>query len=62
MRPQVPLSEVEIQKIISLLTHTEMPISEIAAQLDCTRRSVCEINVKYGVRNGEDGSQPQVGM
>ena len=59
MRPQCPLSEFEIQKIISLLKQTDSTISDIAAELDCTRRSVSEINTKYSVRTDEDGSVPR---
>ena len=58
MKPQVPLSEFEIQKIIALLANTAIPIFDIAAQLDCTRRSVFEINSKNGIRTDEAGSQP----
>ena len=41
----------EIQKIVSLLESTDMPISDIAAKLGCTRVSVHKINEKYSVRN-----------
>ena len=58
MRPSRPLTESEIQKIILLLETTDMAISIIAAELECTRRSVCEINRKYSVRSNEKGSQP----
>ena len=50
MRQGCPLSESEIQKIVSQLKHTAMPMSDIAATVGCTRRSVYEINKKYNIR------------
>ena len=57
MRQGCPLSDSEIQKIVSLLGNTDMSMAEIAATADCTPRSVHEINRKYGVRTYENGPQ-----
>ncbi len=59
MRQGGPLSDSEIQRIIALLKNTDMAMSEIAATLVCTRRSVYEINRKYSVRAYESGPQPE---
>ncbi len=56
MTPQRALSESEIQKIISLLDNTDLAIFDIAERLGCTRRTVYEINIKYGVRTYQNGS------
>ena len=50
MRPDAPLSDPEIQKIISLLENTDLAMSDIAAKLGCTRNSVYKINEKHSVR------------
>ncbi len=57
MRQGRPLSDSEIQRIISLLENTDKSVAEIAAALVCTPRSVHEINRKYGVRTYENGPQ-----
>ena len=59
MRQGYPLSDSEIQEIISLLENTDMATADIAATLGCTRRSVYEINKKYSVRAYESGPQPE---
>ena len=61
MRQGCPLSDSEIQKIISLLENTDVAIAAIATTLGCTRSSVYEINRKYSVRTYENGPQPVAG-
>lgn len=50
-RPGRSLSEKEIQKIINLLSATEMTIAEISQRMGCSRSSVVSLNRKYQVRN-----------
>ena len=59
MRQGRPLSESEIQKIVSQLKHTDMPMSDIAATLGCMRLSVHEINRKYSARTYQNSTRSQ---
>jgi hypothetical protein len=43
-------SEEEIGRIVSLLSQTELTISEIAARMRCSRSAVAAINRKWKVR------------
>jgi transposase len=44
------LSEYEIQKIVALLSSTEMTIEEIAKRMGRSRSSVINVNRQYRVR------------
>ena len=58
MRPDAPLSDSKIQRIISLLEKTDTAISEFAVKLGCRRRPVYEIIRKCSVRTSENRAQP----
>jgi hypothetical protein len=45
-----PLSESEIQRIITLLETTDMSLPEIARRMNCTRSAIGKINKEYQVR------------
>jgi len=44
------LSEHEVQRILHLLTSTEMSITDIAKRMGCGRSVIASINRKYRVR------------
>jgi DNA-directed RNA polymerase specialized sigma subunit len=50
-KPGRTLSEKEIQKIINLLSATEMTIGEIGKRMGCSRSAVTSLNRKYCVRD-----------
>ena len=41
----------EIEKIISLLRHTDMTLGEIAERMRCTRGAIASVNRKYRIRD-----------
>jgi hypothetical protein len=45
------LSEIEIRRIINLLSATDMTFSEIAGQLSCSCSTVVALNRKFQVRS-----------
>ena len=45
-----PLTDHQIQAIVSMLTDTDMSIRDISKTVECTRSSVCKINKKYNTR------------
>jgi hypothetical protein len=44
------LSEIQIRRIISLLSTTEMTIPQIAERMQCSRSAVASLNRKFQVR------------
>jgi hypothetical protein len=44
------LSETEVQRIVFLLSSTEMTIAEIAERMRCSRSTVISINRRWHVR------------
>jgi hypothetical protein len=44
------LSESEINKIVALLTSTEMTTGEIATRMACSRSTVVSVNRQYQIR------------
>jgi IS30 family transposase len=44
-------TETEVQKIISLLSKTDMSIAEIAERMGCGRSSIVSINRRHQVRD-----------
>lgn len=45
------LSEAEIQRIIALLSTTEMSIGEIAQRMNCSRSAIASANRRFQVRD-----------
>ena len=43
----------EVQRIVSLLSNTDLTIAEIAERMGCNRSTVVAINRKFQVRNYE---------
>ncbi len=43
-------SEHEVQRIVTLLSTTDMTVAEIAARMNCSRSAVLSVNRKYQVR------------
>jgi hypothetical protein len=44
------LTEQEVQRIVTLLTNTDMTIPEIAMRMGCSRSAIVAINRKFKVR------------
>jgi transposase len=44
------LSEHEVRRIVSLLTSTEMSITDIAKRMGCGRSVIASINRKFRIR------------
>ena len=44
-------TEQEVQRIVSLLSNTEMTIPEIAARMHCSRSAVLSVNRRRQVRD-----------
>lgn len=45
-----PLTEKELERIVSLLEKTELSLTEIAQRMDCTRSAIAKINKDFGIR------------
>jgi hypothetical protein len=44
------LTESQVDRIVSLLTSTEMSITQIAARMGCSRSAVGAVNRKFRIR------------
>jgi hypothetical protein len=44
------LTELEIRKIVYLLSQTDLPNSDIAKRMGCSKSSVVSINRRYQIR------------
>ncbi len=51
LRQGVRFTEPQLQRIIALLTTTDMPIPQIAKRMQCSRSAVISINRKYAIRD-----------
>ena len=44
-------TDIEIGRIVSLLSHTDLSIAQIAGRMSCSVSAISSLNRKHGVRN-----------
>ena len=44
-------TDLEISRIVALLSNTDMSIAQIAGRMDCSVSAISSLNRKHGVRN-----------